>query len=330
MRAGAPGHRGLSRISQTIRPRWRWLAALVSLGVGAVLLVPHQVPDPITPACPAISDGVMVRVPGGTVQLGGTDAPDDGPLRTVTVAPFRMDATEVTNAQYAAFVRVTGYRTLAERVPDPADNPGIPASALVPGSAVFVPPESVSNLTDISQWWRFVAGASWLHPSGPGSDTRGLEAYPVVHIAYADAVAYANWRGHRLPSEAEWELAARGGLEGQRFAWGDVLTPGGKHQANVWEGVFPIFDAGTDGYKGASPVGCFKPNLFGLYDMIGNVWELTVSRYPGESAPGSRIIKGGSFLCAPNYCARYRPAARQPGDPTLGASHIGFRTVVSG
>ena len=271
----------------------------------------------------------MVAIGAGTVALGGTDAADDGPPRLVTVAPFRMDMTEVTNAQYAAFVRATGYRTIAERIPSAGDNPGVPVAALVRGSAVFVPPDSVSNLTDISQWWQFVAGADWRHPSGSASDLRGRGAYPVVHIAYPDAVAYASWRGHRLPSEAEWELAARGGLRGKRFAWGDALTPGGEHQANVWEGVFPIFDAGTDGYRGASPVSCFKPNPFGLYDMIGNVWELTVSRYPGESAPGSRIIKGGSFLCAPNYCARYRPAARQPGDPTLGASHIGFRTVVS-
>ena len=328
MRLGAPGDCRLNRLVK--RGLWQGLVGVLGVGLIAVVFAERQAPDALPPACPAQPVGAMVAIAGGAVRLGGVDAADDGPPRTETVAPFRMRATEVTNAEFAAFVRATGYRTLAEQQPRPEDNPGVPPEALAPGSAVFVPPASVENLTDISQWWRFVAGASWQHPTGPDSSVEGRDAYPVVHIAYADAVAYANWRGERLPTEAEWELAARGGQIGQRFAWGDALAPGGKHQANVWEGVFPVFDAGQDGHKGASPVGCFRPNPFGLYDMIGNVWELTASPYPGGGPDGARIIKGGSFLCAPNYCARYRPAARQPGDPTLGASHIGFRTVASG
>ena len=328
MRAGAPGDRRLNR--STKRGLWSGLAAVIGLGLVTVFFVEREAPDAPPPTCPARTVGALVAVAGGTVQLGGVDAADDGPMRTETVAPFRMRATEVTNAEFAAFVRATGYRTLAEQMPRPQDNPGVPPAALTPGSAVFVPPASVDNLTDISQWWRFVAGASWQHPTGPNSSVEGRDAYPVVHIAYADALAYATWRGERLPTEAEWEFAARGGLDGKRFAWGDALLPNGTHQANVWEGVFPVFDAGRDGFKGASPVGCFPANPYGLYDMIGNVWELTSSPYPGGGPAGARIIKGGSFLCAPNYCARYRPAARQPGDPTLGASHVGFRTVISG
>lgn len=275
--------------------------------------------------CSGADRQTMIIIPGGTAILGGTDAPDDGPPRRVTVATFRMAATEVSNAQFAAFVRATGYRTVAERAPRAEDHPGLPPELLVPGSAVFTPPAQVDNMADISQWWRFTPGANWRHPAGPGSDLRGRANHPVVHIAYEDALAYARWRGHVLPTEEQWEFAARGGLDRRRFAWGDELVPDGRHRANVWQGVFPIADTGDDGFQGLSPVGCFEPNGFGLRDMIGNVWEWTSSTHPG--APGTHLIKGGSFLCAPNYCARYRPAARQDGDSSLGASHIGFRTV---
>lgn len=284
-------------------------------------------PDPAAAsvACAGPSGPEMITIPGGTALLGGTDAPDDAPPRRVTVPGFQMSATEVTNAQFAAFVRATGYRTVAECAPRAADHPDLPEEMLVPGSAVFTPPAEGGGPENISRWWRFTAGADWRHPDGPGSDLRGREHHPVVHVAYEDAIAYARWRGHSLPTEAQWELAARGGLHGRRYAWGDELVPDGVHRANTWQGAFPIVDLGSDGFKGLGPVACFEPNPHGLYDMIGNVWEWTTSADP--AAPETRIIKGGSYLCASNYCARYRPAARQFGDPSLGASHTGFRTV---
>jgi formylglycine-generating enzyme required for sulfatase activity len=246
-----------------------------------------------SPVCVA-DTSAFVAVPGGTVTLGGNDEIDDGPVRTVSVAPFRMKATEVTNAEFAAFVAATGYVTIAEREGS---------------SAVFTPPQAVDNMVDPSQWWRLVDGATWQHPEGPESDIAARANEPVVQVTAADAEAYARWKGERLPTEAEWETAA-------------LATGGGR---NTWQGVFPLMDTGTDGFTRAAPVGCFAANALGLHDIIGNVWELTTDRYPGS---GGNIVKGGSFLCAPNYCARYRPAARQPGDPTMGASHIGFRTVV--
>ncbi len=277
-------------------------------------------------ACTDADRERMIVVPGGSALLGGSDAADDAPVRRVTLPAFRMSATEVTNAQFSAFVRATGYRTVAERAPRPQDYPGVPRRLLVPGSAVFTPPGQVGDPSDISQWWSFTPGANWRHPTGPDSDLRGRENHPVVHIAYDDALAYAQWRRQALPTEDQWELAARGGLNGRRYAWGDDLVPDGRHSANVWQGTFPLVDTGEDGFRGLGPVGCFEANAFGLHDMIGNVWEWTSSTDP--RAPGTRLIKGGSFLCAPNHCARYRPAARQNGDPSLGASHIGFRTVM--
>jgi len=303
------------------------LALLVACA-GAAIWVIAAADAPISSdssSCAASADLAMVRIPGGTAQLGGTDLPDDAPPRRVTVPSFRISATEVTNRQFAAFVSATGYRTVAERAPRAADHPGVDPALLVPGSAVFSPPSQPGSLDDMTGWWRFVPGADWRHPEGPGSHLRGRANYPVVHVAYEDALAYARWRGHGLPAEAQWELAARGGLDGKRFAWGDEYAPGGSHRANAWQGAFPLVNSGADGFVGRSPVACFPPNGFGLYDMIGNVWEWTSDGDP--QAAGTRIIKGGSYLCAPNYCARYRPAARQFGDSSLGASHIGFRTV---
>lgn len=301
-------------------------AALIAVS-GWALLAPKELASATASICGLQAHpGSLVAIAGGTVRLGGTDAVNDGPVRTVKIAPFRIDATEVTNDQFASFVAATGYVTVAERLPAVADNPDVPPELLKPGSAVFRPPTSVNATGDISQWWQFVPGASWQHPDGPGSSLAGRGRLPVVHVTAEDAEAYARWAGRRLPTEAEWELAARGGLDSKRYAWGDELVPGGLYRANSWQGSFPILDTGSDGFKAAAPVGCYKPNPFGLYDMIGNVWELTASAYI-RGTPGARIIKGGSFLCAPNYCARYRPAARQPGDPTMGASHIGFRTA---
>ncbi|WP_423350537.1 formylglycine-generating enzyme family protein [Phenylobacterium sp. VNQ135] len=253
--------------------------------------------------------------------------PDEGPPRRVTVAAFRIDRTEVTNAQFAAFVRATGYVTLAERQPDPRDYPGMDAARLRPSSLVFVGADADPRLEDPARWWRIVDGADWRHPRGPGSSIQGADQEPVVHVGYADALAYARWRGRDLPTEAEWEYAARGGLDGARYVWGNAPPTAEAPRANYWQGPFPAVDAASDGYRAkAAPVGCFPANGFGLYDMAGNVWEWT--RQPtSDGAAATHLIKGGSFLCADDFCFRYRPSARQAGPPDTGASHIGFRTV---
>lgn len=270
------------------------------------------------PACGRLSGSTTeVYLPPVRVRLGSDAGFDDSPPRTADVAGFWMDRAEVSNAQFSAFVSATGYRTLAERAPRPEDNPGVPQDALVPGSAVFTPPEFVDDMR-VETWWRYTPGADWRHPEGPGSTLKGRMDHPVVHVGYEDAAAYARWAGRFLPTEDEWERAASG-----------ALSPSDT-TANTWQGAFPLFDAGGDGFKGPSPVGCFKPNPLGLHDLIGNVWEWTESDFEvgsGADVQRPRAIKGGSYLCAPNYCARYRPAARQPGDPFLGASHIGFRTI---
>lgn len=247
----------------------------------------------------------------------------------MTVAPFSIDRTEVTNAQFAAFVKATGYVTLAERAPDPALYPGVPREKLKPSSLAFVGAKALGS-GDPSLWWRVVEGANWRHPEGPGSDLRGRERHPVVQVAFEDALAYARWRGRDLPTEAEWEFAARAGLDNARFEWGDAGPRDGQPRANIWEGVFPAYDQGDDGYKSrTAPVACYPPSAYGLYDMTGNVWEWTKDWY-GEGGDRSHLIKGGSFLCADNFCYRYRPAARQPGPPDTGTSHVGFRTVKRG
>lgn len=291
----------------------------------------------------------MTWVPGGTFLMGSDrHYPEERPPQQATVSGFWIDRHEVTNAQFAAFVTATGYKTVAERGLNAKDYPDLPPGALAPGSMVFFePPKNARMPADMAAWWRYVPGADWRHPNGPGSSIAGKDNHPVVHIAFADAEAYALWAGRALPTEAEWEFAARGGLNGAEFAWGDEQTPEGQWMANSWQGFFPFEDDKADGYHDTAPVGCFAPNGYGLFDMIGNVWEWATDWYrPGHQiAAGSidptgppmsaatvagplHVIKGGSWLCSPNYCARYRPAARQPQEADLGATHIGFRTVL--
>jgi sulfatase modifying factor 1 len=273
-----------------------------------------------------------VHLSGGEFVMGAAPERDEeaGPRR-VAVGAFSIDTTEVTNTQFAAFVDATGYVTQAERPLDPALYPGVPTSALAPSALVFVgAPDTGAG--DPATWWRVVEGANWKHPEGPGSSIAGRENHPVVLVGHEDALAYAHWRGRDLPTEAEWEFAARGGAEGKRFEWGDTPRDSSKPQANTWEGLFPVNDSGKDGYRAqTAPVGCYPANAFGLHDMTGNVWEWTADWYPGssedEGSARQHLIKGGSFLCADNFCLRYRPGARQAGPPDTGASHVGFRTV---
>lgn len=283
--------------------------------------------------------------------------PEEAPVHRVKVSPFWMDKAPVTNAQFSAFVRATGHVTFAEVAPKAEDYPNALPEMLKAGSLVFRPPAGSVDLRDWSQWWEFRFGADWRHPYGPDSSIEGLDDHPVVHIAFQDAQAYAAWAGKSLPSEAEWEFAARGGLEGAEFAWGDELNPDGRQMANTWQGAFPHENLKLDGYECTSPVGAFPANGYGLYDMIGNVWEWTgdwyAPKHPGDapkaccipanprgpSAEGSfdplqpavriprKVLKGGSHLCAPNYCRRYRPAARHAQPIDTSTSHVGFRCV---
>jgi sulfatase modifying factor 1 len=306
---------------------------------------------------PRYSD--MVWVPGGTFRMGSEDFyPEERPVHEVSVDGFWMDCCEVTCEGFARFVEETGYETVAERAPNPADFPGAPPENLVPGSLLFHKTRGPVDLRNYSNWWAWAPGTSWRHPLGPGSSLESLARHPVVHVAYEDAEAYANWAGKELPSEAEWEFAARGGLDGKKFTWGDEHFPGGKAMANSWQGEFPWQNLLDDGYEGTSPVGSFPANGYGLYDMAGNVWEWTsdwfVPRHADEvvapccgpavnprivspaksydaAQPQFRIprkvLKGGSHLCAPNYCLRYRPAARQPQMIDTSMSHLGFRCI---
>jgi formylglycine-generating enzyme required for sulfatase activity len=293
----------------------------------------------------------MVRLTGGEFQMGAAPLrPEEGPPQTVKVAPFWIDQTEVTNAAFARFVDATGYRTVAERTLDPARYAHVPAAQRRPASLVFVGAKGARS-DDPSQWWRVIPGADWRHPEGPGSNIRDKDAWPVVHIAWEDAMAYAKWLGRDLPTEAEWEYAARGGLVGKRYTWGDQAQDPSQPRANTWQGVFPAQDLGDDGFKARpAPVGCFPPNGYGLRDMAGNVWEWTRDWFkpgldpvsvietggppearaldPEDPSSPKHVVKGGSFLCADDYCFRYRPAARTPGPPDSGASHVGFRTVL--
>jgi formylglycine-generating enzyme required for sulfatase activity len=304
----------------------------------------------------------MVWVSGGEFSMGSSaDAEslceiagitaDARPIHRVRVDGFWMGVTEVTNEQFAAFVRATGYVTVAERPMRPADYPGVPAEALVPASVVFSPPGRPVDLRDTLAWWRLVQGASWRHPAGPGSDIDARASYPVVHVAYEDAVAYATWADGRLPTEAEWEFAARGGRSGDLFPWGNDLVPDGAHRANVHQGAFPNDDAGADGFAGMAPVARFAPNAYGLYDMAGNVWEWvsdwyrpdyyetlagvvavnpsgpTASHDPAEPGVAKRAQRGGSFLCSDQYCSRYLVGTRGKGEVTSGSNHLGFRIV---
>jgi sulfatase modifying factor 1 len=285
----------------------------------------------------------MAQLPGGEFAMGSEDFyPEEGPVRRVGVEGFWIDERPVTVAEFRRFVKATGHVTVAERELDPAEYPDADTELLVPGSLVFRPARGPVDLRDVRNWWAYVPGATWERPEGPASDTYTRGRHPVTQVAYEDARAYAAWAGKELPTEAEWEYAARGGLEGAAFAWGDEFAPGGRMMANTWQGEFPWQNLLTDGYAGTSPVGAFPPNGHGLYDMTGNVWEWTsdapaangAARRPccapseaGEHIP-RRVIKGGSHLCAPNYCLRYRPAARQFEAVDTSTAHIGFRCVV--
>jgi sulfatase modifying factor 1 len=283
----------------------------------------------------------MVWVPGGSFDLGDSVYAEELPIRPVSIAGFWMDRTEVTNKQFAEFVLVTGYITTAERPVDPRLFASLPLEMREPGAVVFVPPKAVNRRGDVTQWWRFIPGASWRHPGGPQTTTAGRGSFPVVAVTFEDAKAFARWKGNDLPTEAQWEWAARAG---QASAGQDHEQPKG---ANTWQGVFPVLNSADDGFTGLAPVGCYAPNALGLFDMIGNVWELTSDAYtPNHNEPiagtpdqvppdmrktssGQRVIKGGSFLCSPDYCMRYRSGARQPQDDDLGASHLGFRTILA-
>ena len=302
--------------------------------------------------------GAMVFIPGGTFRMGSDHHyPEEAPSHRVSVDSFWIDRTPVTNRQFKAFVKATGHVTTAQVPPAPEDYPGALPHMIYAGSLVFMPPRHVIDPGEWSQWWTFLKGADWRHPYGPKSNINVLDNHPVVHVSFADAAAYAKWAGKDLPTEAEWEFAARGGREGEEFAWGNALAPGGKHMANTWQGRFPTENLNEDGYERTSPVTAFPPNGYGVHDMIGNVWEWTSdwwSREHEADAPKAccipqnprggredasydacqpairiprKVLKGGSHLCAPNYCRRYRPAARHAEPIDTSTSHVGFRCV---
>ncbi|MES2415339.1 MAG: formylglycine-generating enzyme family protein [Pseudomonadota bacterium] len=280
----------------------------------------------------------MVWVPGGNFEMGDTVYPEETPLKKASVKGFWMDRTEVTNAEFAAFVKATSYVTDAERGPDPKIQAALPPEMRLPGAVVFVVPANVNSQGSAVQWWRYVPGASWRHPGGPATSIEGRDSFPVVAVTYADAKAYAKWKGRALPSEAQWEWAARAG---QPQASKDHAQP---KDANSWQGIFPMVNSAEDGFTGLAPVACYGANAYGLFDMIGNVWEITSDAWrpfhgdpegTPDAAPrmlpaaaGQRVIKGGSYLCSPDYCMRYRAGARQPQEDDLGAGHLGFRTVL--
>jgi len=299
----------------------------------------------------------MVWIPGGTFLMGSDQHyPEEAPAHRVTVDGFWIDRHTVTNREFAAFVKQTGHVTVAERAPDSADYPGARPELLQPASTVFVKPSHPVDLSDPYAWWTYVPKANWRHPQGPSSSVKRIPDHPVVHLAWEDAAAYARWAGKDIPTEAEWEYAARGGLDGATYAWGEEFTPGGRWMANTWQGDFPVRNTRADGYEGTAPVGRFPANGYGLFDMIGNVWEWTCDWYSNRhEAPehaccsvtnprgGARddsydrrepavriprkVIKGGSHLCAPNYCRRYRPAARMAQAVDTSTSHLGLRCI---
>ena len=307
--------------------------------------------------------GGMVWIPGGEFWMGAQHVPerdpvgmqatrDARPIHRVSVDGFWMDTTVVTNAEFARFVEATGYVTVAERTPRAEDFPGAPAENLVAGAVVFAPPDHPVSLDNYLRWWSYVPGASWRHPEGPGSSLRGRERYPVVQVAYEDAEAYARWAGKRLPTEAEWELAARGGLSGKPYVWGDEFRPGGTWMANTHQGTFPVTDTGEDAHAGLAAVASYPPNGYGLYDMAGNVWQWVSDWYrpdyyallasqgtvrnprgpmssfdPEEPSQAKRVMRGGSFLCTDQYCSRYIVGTRGKGEVSSGANHLGFRCV---
>jgi formylglycine-generating enzyme len=325
--------------------------------------IPNSVPPPSS-----APDG-MAWIPGGEFSMGAQDSPDmnevgmqattdSRPIHRVFVDGFWMDATDVTNEEFASFVKATRYVTVAERKPRAEDFPGAPPENLVAGSVVFSPTDHAVPLKDHFQWWSYVEGADWRHPLGPKSNIKGKEKYPVVHIAYEDAAAYAEWAGKRLPTEAEWEFAARGGLSGKAFVWGDHFRPNGKWMANTYQGKFPVkgTDKGDDGFVGIAPVAQYPPNGYGLYDMAGNVWQWTSDWYrpdyyarlaavggvarnpqgpaspfdPSEPTERKKVHRGGSFLCTDQYCSRYIVGTRGKGEVSTGTNHLGFRCVKGG
>ena len=314
---------------------------------------------PQEPVAEAPGHAGMIWIPAGSFRMGSDrHYPEEAPLHRATVGGFWIDAFPITNREFRRFVAATGYVTFAEIAPDPRDYPGALPKMLKAGSLVFSLPKRPGDTRDWTRWWVFRFGANWKRPYGPGSSSSSLDDHPVVHVAYRDAVAYAKWAGKDLPTETEWEFAARGGLDGAEFAWGDEFNPGGRYMANTWQGTFPHESLRLDGYERTSPVTAFPPNGYGIYDMIGNVWEWTADWYspaheadlpetcciPRGKRGGSeeanydpclpniriprKVLKGGSHLCAPNYCRRYRPAARHPEPIDTSTSHVGFRCVV--
>ena len=321
-----------------------------------------------TPSAPGAAPEGMAWIPGGEFSMGCADpreqpfgGPDPmrdaRPIHRVTITGCWMDRTEVTNARFAEFVAATSYVSVAERPPKPEDFPGAPPENLVPGSLVFTPPQGPVPLTNHYVWWAYVPGADWRHPAGPDSTVEGHDDDPVVQIAHEDAAAYAAWAGKRLPTEAEWEFAARGGRAGQLYPWGNEFRPAGRFMANTWQGSFPSQNTAADGSAGVAPVGTFPANAYGLHDMSGNVWEWCADWYrpdtyatalsaakaiavrnptgpadsfdPQEPGQNKRVLRGGSFLCSDQYCARYIVGTRGQGEPSSGCSHIGFRCVKS-
>ncbi len=332
---------------------------VVNTGFAPTILNSASVPTP--------APNGMVWIPGGEFSMG-TDLScesicglpgatvDAQPIHRVYVDGFWMDATEVTNEEFARFVEATGYVTVAEQKPTQAEFPNAPPENLIAGSTVFTPTDSPVPLDNYFHWWNYVAGADWRHPTGPDSSLNGREKYPVVQIAYEDAVAYAKWAGKRLPTEAEWEFASRGGIAGEVYIWGNELKPGGKFQANIYQGEFPLKDGdtGEDGFRGIAPVAQYRPNPFGLCDMAGNVWEWTSDWYradyyrslcvegkvsrnpqgpkvpfdPAEPTEKKKVHRGGSFLCTDKYCTRYIIGTRGKGDFRTASNHVGFRCVM--
>jgi formylglycine-generating enzyme len=333
------------------------LAPAVGLALKSRVHSPVGSPRPVSTASPnqvsaarAVVPVGMVWIPGGTFRRGSDEESDAQPLGEIEIDGFWMDRTEVTNVQFAAFVSATGHVTVAEQPPDLRAFPDAPRELLVPGSIVFSPPSGKVDLRRPLSWWRYRPGADWRHPEGPGSSIKGREDHPVVHVCWDDARAYARWAGKRLPTEAEWEYAARGGLERKRYVWGDEFRPAEEWRANTWQGRFPLQNTAADGYPTTAPAGSFPPNGFGLYDVAGNVWEWCADWYrpdayahavshnprgpessfdPDEPDVPKRVMRGGSFMCSDEYCGRYRPGSRGKGAPDSGASHVGFRCARS-